>query len=112
MSGRSAARSPALAQQGHALHLAYQVSGSSQVRDEVVERYADFLEHMQMNPPALPPDPARLRAALRRAEARGAARICGVLPERLHFLNLPFYEARAPKATGAGPMRTSTSLSR
>jgi glucosamine-6-phosphate deaminase len=84
-----------LAQQGHALHLAHQVSGSGQVRDDVEERYADFLEHMRMNPPPFTPDPARLRAAILRAESRAAARISGVLPERLHFLNLPFYEAAA-----------------
>ena len=82
-----------LAQQGHAVHIVYQVSGSSQVRDEVVERYADFLEHMRLNPATTEPDPVRVKAAIRRAEARGAARVCGVLPERLHFLNLPFYEA-------------------
>jgi glucosamine-6-phosphate deaminase len=82
-----------LAQQGHAVHVVYQVSGSSQVRDEVVDRYADFLEHMRLNPTAAVPDQVRLKAAIRRAEARGAARVCGVLPERLHFLDLPFYEA-------------------
>jgi glucosamine-6-phosphate deaminase len=82
-----------LAQQGHAVHIVYQVSGSSQVRDEVVDRYADFLEHMRLNPATAVPDPVRVKAAIRRAEARGAARVCGVLPERLHFLDLPFYEA-------------------
>jgi len=82
-----------LAQQGHAVHLVYQVSGSNQVRDEVVDRYVDFLDHMRMNPSASCPDPSRVRAAVRRSEARVAARVCGVLPERLHFLNLPFYDA-------------------
>jgi glucosamine-6-phosphate deaminase len=82
-----------LAQQGHAVHVVYQVSGSSQVRDEVVDRYTDFLEHMRLNPTTAGPDTVRIKAAIRRAEARGAARVCGVLPERLHFLNLPFYEA-------------------
>lgn len=82
-----------LAQQDHAVHLVYQVSGSSQVRDEVVDRYVDFLEHMRTEPPSFTPAPARVRAAIRRAEARVAARVCGILPERLHFLNLPFYEA-------------------
>ena len=81
-----------LAQQGHAVHLVYQVSGSNQVRDEVVERYIDVLEHMRMNPTNAC-DPARVRAAIRRGEARVAARVCGILPERLHFLNLPFYDA-------------------
>jgi glucosamine-6-phosphate deaminase len=85
-----------LAQQDHAVHLVYQVSGSSQVRDEVVDRYVDFLEHMRIHPPSpATRDPLRVRAAIRRAEARVAARVCGILPERLHFLNLPFYDIAA-----------------
>jgi glucosamine-6-phosphate deaminase len=82
-----------LAQQGHLLHLAYQVSGSGHVKDEVVERYVDFLEHMSLDPKPGRPSPARIKAAIGHAETRGAARVCGVAQERLHFLNLPFYDA-------------------
>jgi glucosamine-6-phosphate deaminase len=82
-----------LAQQGHALHLAHQVSGSGHVKDEVVERYVDFLEHMSIEPRPDRPSQVRIKAAIQRAETRGAARVCGVAQERLHFLNLPFYDA-------------------
>jgi glucosamine-6-phosphate deaminase len=82
-----------LAQQGHEVYLAYQVSGSGLVRDEVVERYVDFLTHMTIDPIHPPPDPTRIKAAIRRAETRGAARVCGVAEDRLHFLDLPFYAA-------------------
>ena len=34
----------------------------------------------------------QFKAAVRRAEARGACRFIGVPEERVHFLNLPFYE--------------------
>jgi glucosamine-6-phosphate deaminase len=82
-----------LAQQGHDVYLAYQVSGSALVKDEVVERYVDFLSHMTVEPLHPAPEPLRIKAAIRRAETRGAARVCGVVQERLHFLNLPFYDA-------------------
>jgi glucosamine-6-phosphate deaminase len=82
-----------LAQQGHAVHVAYQVSGSGNVKDEVVERYVDFLDHMTMIPVHPPPEQERIKAAIRRAETRGAARVCGVSQECLYFLNLPFYDA-------------------
>jgi glucosamine-6-phosphate deaminase len=36
-----------------------------------------------------------MKAALRRAEARAAARVCHVDPGNLHFLSLPFYEKAA-----------------
>ena len=39
----------------------------------------------------------QFKAALRRAEARGACRFIGVPEERVHLLNLPFYETRYRK---------------
>ncbi len=39
----------------------------------------------------------KYKAALRRAEARGADRYLGVPEERVHFLNLPFYETGTVK---------------
>jgi len=44
---------------------------------------------------ALPDDPAvmRWKGLIRRQEAVAAARVCGVPPERLHFLDLPFYRS-------------------
>jgi glucosamine-6-phosphate deaminase len=88
-----------LAEHGHEVHIAYQVSGSGNVKDEVLQRYLDF--HSQLSgvpsldsrPDALPD--RDMKAAIRRAEARAAARVCRVNPDHLHFLNLPFYERAA-----------------
>ena len=85
-----------LAEHRHDVHVAYQVSGSDSVKDEVLQRYLDF--HTEVGGKALPKDasdPRQLRtlkATICRAEARAAARVCRVNPESLHFLDLPFYE--------------------
>jgi glucosamine-6-phosphate deaminase len=85
-----------LAEHGHQVHIAYQVSGSDSVRDEVLQRYLDF--HQQVGGVPLPKDRSdvrqmrTLKATIGRAEARAAARICEVNPDNLHFLDLPFYE--------------------
>ena len=85
-----------LAEHRHDAHIAYQVSGSDSVRDEVLQRYLDF--HQRIGGGPVPRDasdavPMRaLKAAICRAEARAAARVCGVNPEALHFLDLPFYD--------------------
>ena len=86
-----------LAEHRHEVYVAYQVSGSGAVKDEVLERYLEF--HDQMSGQAVTPDELEARsmkAAIRRAEARAAARVCQIDPARLHFLDLPFYE-RAPE---------------
>eukprot|EP00887_Chlorella_sp_A99_P007017 scaffold2.g7017.t1 len=44
-------------------------------------------------------DVLAVKALIRQCEARSAGRACGVPVERLHFLNLPFYQARR-KHTG------------
>ena len=38
------------------------------------------------------PEVQRIKSLIRRGEARAAGRYCGVPNERLHFLDLPFYE--------------------
>lgn len=82
-----------LAEHKHEVHIAYQVSGSGTVRDEVLQRYLDFQQHVSGEGPAGEPGGERaLKAAICRAEARAAARVCGVDPDALHFLDLPFYE--------------------
>jgi glucosamine-6-phosphate deaminase len=86
-----------LAEHRHDVHIAYQVSGSGSVKDEVLQRYLDFhqhvrgglLHHERVNDPT---HIKAMKAAICRAEARAAARNCGVDPEKLHFLDLPFYE--------------------
>ena len=91
-----------LAEQGHDVHVAYQVSGANAVSASFMARQLDFVReaagvlgeaaatvcHDEMSA-----DNRRLLAtAVRRAEARSAAGVAGVPPDRCHFLNLPFYE--------------------
>ncbi len=89
-----------LAEHQHQVHIAYQVSGSASVKAEVLERYLDFHQQMKAGSPSDRGGPVlqkkEMKAAIRRAEARAAARVCRVDPARLHFLDLPFYD-RAPE---------------
>jgi glucosamine-6-phosphate deaminase len=85
-----------LAEHRHDVHIAYQVSGSDSVKDEILQRYLDFHQHVGGKPIHRErPDAVHvkaMKAAICRAEARAAARVCGVNPDCLHFLDLPFYE--------------------
>src|SRR5262249_52409455 len=75
------------------VHIAYQVSGSGVVKDEVLQRYLDFQQGVTGAKVEWNADnAASLKAAICRAEARAAARVSGVDPDDLHFLDLPFYE--------------------
>lgn len=105
-----------LVDQGHEVHVAYQVSGNIAVADdealrfiefvvdfndefnieskEVIDIYkqaADFLKNKQSGEQ----DSKQLRyikGIIRRGEAKNTCRFVGVPPENIHFLNLPFYE--------------------
>jgi len=106
-----------LCDQGHEVHVAYQTSGNIAVWDEAAVRHVDFvrefaasfpqlgrefadkLEHniesfLSRKTPGEPdtPELQRVKGLIRRTEARAAARYSGVAPERIHFLDLPFYE--------------------
>ena len=105
-----------LAGQGHEVHVAYQTSGNIAVFDEDALRFAefvsdfcktfdvkseavddltnvmvDFLDRKHAGEVDLP-QMQQLKGLIRRGEARAGARICGVQDERLHYLDLPFYE--------------------
>ena len=105
-----------LAEQGHEVHIAYQTSGNIAVFDDDVVRCADFVEEF-VEGFDIPAEPATkiiaemqdslqnkqpgqvdsdavqtVKGIIRRGEARSAARACGVSAERLHFLEMPFYE--------------------
>lgn len=106
-----------LAGQGHQLHVAYQTSGNIAVFDDdtlrAVEFVSDYCDEFNVNSERIHSleqhvdeflrhkrvgqvDSAQIRkikSLLRQSEARAAARCCGVLGERLHFLNMPFYES-------------------
>lgn len=105
-----------LVDQGHEVHVAYQVSGNIAVADDEALRFiefvvdfnaefniesedviniykkaAEFLEKKQSGEQ----DSKQLRyikGIIRRGEAKNTCRFVGVPQENIHFLNLPFYE--------------------
>ena len=97
-----------LIDQGHEVHVAYQTSGNIAVSDEDALRYVEvalrlapksdtFLSIKQelLDPEKAPIDSEALRlvkGTIRRSECLGAGRFLKLPVERLHFLDLPFYE--------------------
>ena len=104
-----------LVDQGHEVHVAYQTSGNIAVFDGDAVRFADFVaefnrqfgvgegaerldrqveEFVRNKKPGQLDSPMLLeiKGMIRRGEARAAARECGLPVERLHFMDLPFYE--------------------
>ncbi len=105
-----------LVDQKHEVHVAYQTSGNIAVFDADALRFADFasefqrmfgtgLEHatkieqhieefLRHKKPGQvdSPEVQQIKGLIRRGEARAAGRDCGVPYERLHFMDLPFYE--------------------
>src|SRR5262249_39134777 len=106
-----------LCQHGHEVHVAYQTSGNIAVFDEKAVRHSDFvaeftrafellgeqevrrleqavMSFVAVKQPGEIDSPAlqKIKPLIRRSEARAAARYCGVPGERIHFLDLPFYE--------------------
>ncbi len=105
-----------LVDQGHDVHVAYQTSGNIAVFDDDAIRFADFAtafnrgfgidddrsvqlerhveDSLKNKTPgqADSPEVRRIKSLIRRGEARAAGRWCGVSPEQLHFLDMPFYE--------------------
>lgn len=115
-----------LVEQGHEVHVAYETSGSIAVLDDYLYQQMDIacsftklsggdLATMEKAFEQVKKDIAskqdeqpessdllKYKAALRRAEARGADRYLGVPEERVHFLNLPFYETGTVKKNPLG----------
>lgn len=115
-----------LSQQGHELHMAYQVSGNIAVFDHDVVRYMDFIressgiysfnsaktedlyknvvEELKKKHPGEPDpmDVRQIKTNIRRSEARAACRYLGIPDERVHFLELPFYETGGVKKKPLG----------
>jgi len=105
-----------LVDQGHEVHVAYQVSGNIAVADDEALRFIEFVvdfndEFNIENEEVITiykkaavflkkkqsgePDSKELRyikGIIRRGEAKNTCRFVGVRPENIHFLNLPFYE--------------------
>ncbi len=105
-----------LVDQGHEVHVAYQVSGNIAVFDDDAVRFADFmsefnhmfgLDHTKSDelersieqslkhkkPGEVDsPEVQKIKGLIRRGEARAGARACGIPDTQLHFLDMPFYE--------------------
>ena len=106
-----------LVNQGHDVHVAYQTSGNIAVSDEEVIRYISFINsvrkkydpnntelrdkykkilhylmHEKTKDDLDTPDILFIKARIRREEARTATRYVGISNEKVHFLDLPFYE--------------------
>jgi glucosamine-6-phosphate deaminase len=108
-----------LSDQGHEAHVAYQTSGNIAVFDADAIRFVDFVtdlnrqmgvgaeaadslerqidEFVRSKKPGQVDSPIlqKVKGLIRRGEAKAAARDCGVPAERLHFLDMPFYETGA-----------------
>lgn len=116
-----------LCEQGHEVHVAYQTSGNIAVWDEAATRHLDFVCELADAMPDIRLEDARsiaqrvsaflagktpgevdtpelqqVKGIIRRTEARAAARYSGVTPERIHFLDLPFYETGRVKKAPLG----------
>jgi glucosamine-6-phosphate deaminase len=105
-----------LVDQGHEVHIAYQTSGNIAVFDDDAIRFMDFVaefnKQFDINPRKTgqyeahieefvkhkqpgqvdSPEVQTIKGMIRRGEARAAARSCNVPENRLHFLDMPFYE--------------------
>lgn len=100
-----------LVEHGHEVHVAYQTSGNIAVYDDEALRYADFISNYSENGKGQnlyddivkamaakkpgdidPPAMLKLKAHIRRVEANSSCRYCGIPEDRVHFLEMPFYE--------------------
>ena len=105
-----------LVDQGHEVHVAYQTSGNIAVFDEDVVRFADFAadyteafnlagaktaDLLKGVREAIAskkagdvdsPEVQAIKGLIRRGEAKAACRYVGIPDDRMHFLDMPFYE--------------------
>ncbi|MCA9186024.1 MAG: glucosamine-6-phosphate deaminase [Pirellulaceae bacterium] len=115
-----------LVDQGHEVHVAYQTSGNIAVFDDDAIRFCEFaadfnrafgvdpqrtneleqhVEEFLKNKKAGQVDSAEvqtIKGLIRQGEARAATRLCQVPDDRLHFLNMPFYETGRVKKKPLG----------
>lgn len=118
-----------LCDQGHSVHVAYQTSGNIAVWDDDAKRFANFAtqfakafnfdsttvakfteiensveDFVSTKFPAQVDSPAiqQIKGLIRQTEARAGARFAGVRSDRIHFLDLPFYETGAVKKKPLG----------
>jgi glucosamine-6-phosphate deaminase len=116
-----------LSEHKHEVHVAYQVSGNIAVFDDEVTRFLDFvrdiahsynwdgtkadeayretLEFFKNKRPGQIdlPSIAIAKTAIRQGEARSACRYLEIPENRIHFLDMPFYETGTVKKKPIGP---------
>jgi len=98
-----------LVEQGHEVHIAYQTSGNIAVSDEEALKFAeiskelnsgsktaiqiiDSIKSKKGNEVIDSLEVRNLKGSIRRSESLAATRYLGLSDDRVHFLNLPFYE--------------------
>ena len=115
-----------LSEQGHEVHVAYQVSGNIAVFDHDAVRFLDFMRDSShiynfsseiaedayqqavkdlANKRPGEADPysiQQVKTAIRRGEAKSACRYLCITEERVHFLEMPFYETGGVKKKPIG----------
>lgn len=115
-----------LHEQGHEVHVAFQVSGNIAVFDDEVLRFADFVKDYNSsfnlgndmmknmfsdvrakieNKKPGQADPSEIRiikGLIRRGESKAAARYIGIPDEHVYFMDLPFYETGLVKKNDIG----------
>ena len=127
-----------LVDQGHDVHVAYQTSGNIAVFDDDAERFTDFAaefnrmfeigvdqtgqleQHIETFLKNKQPgqvdsnEVQKIKALIRRGEARAAGRYCGLPLANLHFLDMPFYETGrvVKRPLGADDIRILVELMR
>ncbi|NNF22624.1 MAG: glucosamine-6-phosphate deaminase, partial [Saprospiraceae bacterium] len=100
-----------LVEQGHEVHVAYQTSGNNAVHNSDVLRYIECYEEFANHTNSKVASQTeieklklalidakdnsklkKIKALIRRGEARDAARFCGLDDGGIHFMDMPFYE--------------------
>lgn len=97
-----------LVEQGHDVHIAYQTSGNIAVSDEEALKFAEVSTKLNTNSEELKkiintlqnkkknnPDTIEVRnlkSLIRRSESFASTRYLGLPDDKVHFLDLPFYE--------------------
>ena len=105
-----------LVDQGHDVHVAYQTSGNIAVHDHDALRFVEYSKELELiskspdenkiknfdtlihklknrkSEETESQDTRKIKGLIRRGEARAGARYCGLTDEKIHFLDLPFYE--------------------
>lgn len=113
-----------LIQQGHDVHVAYQTSGNIAVSDHEALMYAEFARALMVqnikgadtsffdkaikllkgkrNFKVIPEEIRKIKGLIRRGEAMSACRYYGLQEEKVHYLDMPFYETGMVEKSSLG----------